>query len=133
VALVSTGLTLWMSAGTELPKRLPGIALGSPFLLHAERALIVGAGLTALLIFAARGWVGYFPSKISTGGAEYLHRPAVTEVVESERAVQVEIDRLKTIHRILAKNMQDRLYAVESEIAALRSRLNHQPEQDDML
>jgi hypothetical protein len=48
---------------------------GVPGLLHVERALVLGAAMAGTLIFLVRGWAGYFPSKITTSGAEYPYRP----------------------------------------------------------
>lgn len=118
-ALVAAGLTLWLGVDGEFHDGLPGIALGSPFLLHVERALALVAGIAALLMFAVRGWAGYFPSKISTGGAEYFDRSAAGEAAESWNAVYDEIDRLNATYRGLAGSTQARLDEVEHDVGAL--------------
>jgi len=53
------------------PRALPGVALGSPVLLHAERVLaLVGVVIAALsvLVQAARGRL---PVELSTSGLRY--------------------------------------------------------------
>jgi hypothetical protein len=68
--VVVAGLTvisvLVISAKGDVPSDLPGVALGSPTLLHIERALLVGASIAGSFIFLIRGWAGYFPSEFST-------------------------------------------------------------------
>jgi hypothetical protein len=43
--------------------------------------------LVAALIFVLRGWAGYFPSKLSTSGAEYGERSSVADLSELSAAV----------------------------------------------
>jgi hypothetical protein len=75
------------SAVSGSPSTLPGIALGSPALLHLERSLVAGAATAGALIFILRGWAGYFPSKLSTSGAEYGERPSLADLSELSAAV----------------------------------------------
>ena len=96
-------VALVMSAAGGTPSELPGVALGSPALLHLERALVVGAAIAGSSIFLTRGWAGYFPSKLSTTGAEYADRSTVerveglthvaTSAIEDLRADQLAINR----------------------------------------
>jgi hypothetical protein len=132
VAGLTVLLVLAVSASGGTPKTLPGIALGSPALLHIERALLVGASIAGCFIFLIRGWAGYFPSKLSTGGAEYPHRP-VDEVVESGDAIYDEIDGLKKVHKALAGSTHARLDGCEREIATLRAQVIDGRRADDML
>ncbi len=132
-ALVAAGLALWLGLDGEFHGGLPGIALGSPFLLHVERALVLVAGIAALLMFTVRGWAGYFPSKFSTAGAEYFDRSAVNEAAESWNAVYDEIDRLDAMHRGLAGSTQVLLDVVERDVAALKRTSRQTPKTDDML
>jgi hypothetical protein len=131
ISLIAAGFVHWLGVDAEFHEGLPGIALGSPFLLHAERALVLAVGITALLMFAVRGWAGYFPSKITTSGAEYPHRP-VDEVLKSGEAVYDEIVDLKKVHKALAEGTHARLDGFEREITTLRAQVDGQ-RIDDML
>lgn len=70
---------------------MPSIALGSSLVLALERAALVGALLGLMGIFLLRGWSGYFPSKVSTTGAEYA---AVAEASRSDTAASVAVREL---------------------------------------
>ena len=133
IALVATGLGSWLGIDGKFHDGLPGIALGSPFLIHVERALVVGAGIAAILMFAVRGWAGYFPAKISTSGAEYFRRPALDEIVESEVAAHDEILRLEAIQERLARSTRLRLDGLDREIASMKRQRARNRSTDDML
>ena len=120
VALTATSITLALGPSSEIAHPLPGVALGSPLVLQLERALIVGAGVAALLVFAARGWAGYFPSKISTAGAEYLEPPDVHHVVQSGNAIYDEFERLNFVHHELAESTRVRLDEIERRMGIAR-------------
>jgi hypothetical protein len=69
-----------------MPARLPGVALGSPILLHAERALAllaVAAATASIVVQAARGRV---PIELSTSGLRYE-----AEAADSTAAAMVEL------------------------------------------
>lgn len=133
IVLVAAAATFALSIVAGVPRRLPGVALGSPFVLHAERAIAVGGIVAALLVFAVRGWAGYFPSRISTGGAEYLGPPPVVEVAEGGDAVYQEIERLSQVHTDLAARTQERLAEIERELAVTRTAVDDHGSRDDML
>jgi hypothetical protein len=53
------------------PHRLPGVALGSAVLLHAERTLALLAVTVAALSIAMRAARGRLPIELSTSGLRY--------------------------------------------------------------
>jgi hypothetical protein len=53
------------------PGQLPGVALGSPVLLHAERVLALFAVVVALLSIGAQAARGRLPVELSTSGLRY--------------------------------------------------------------
>ena len=132
VALLMSGVASVISLGDGFRQGLPGVALGSPFLLHVERALVVGAGVAAVLIFAIRGWVGYFPS-ISTAGAEYLRRPVVDAAFDGEIELHERLGQLRSIQESMARSTRLRLDEVERDLAFLKSQRAHRRMMDDML
>lgn len=104
-ALLGSALAL-LGLESRFHQGLPGVALGSPFLLQVERILVVGAAVSGLLIFAIRGWAGYFPSKLSATGAEYAARAAVVDSVRNEDEIAellagLDADRTALAHLLL--------------------------------
>jgi hypothetical protein len=53
------------------PRQLPGVALGSPVLLHAERALALTSVVVAMLSIGAQAARGRLPIEMSTSGLRY--------------------------------------------------------------
>ena len=53
------------------PRLLPGVALDSPVLLHAERALALFAAVIAIASIAAQAARGRLPVELSTSGLRY--------------------------------------------------------------
>lgn len=101
VVLLTTGtvlVALGLGAAGGAPTALPGVALGSPALLHVERALVLGAGMASTFIFLIRGWVGYFPSKLSTTGAEYAARATADKATENAGEVAAALAEIKLEH-----------------------------------
>ena len=54
-----------------VPRHPPGVALGSPVLLQAERVLALLAGTVAALSIAAQAVRGRLPIELSTTGLRY--------------------------------------------------------------
>jgi hypothetical protein len=130
--LVVAGVAYVLSADRPDPDRIPGIALDSPFLLDLERAVVVSALLAALLMFAIRGWDGYFPSKLSTTGAEYADRNA-TDVSESATRLAQEVRELSDRQISSAEVMHMALERMTDDIETLRAERSGTTEGDDML
>lgn len=53
------------------PRQLPGVALGSAVLLHAERALALFAVIVATLSIGVQAARGRLPTELSTSGLRY--------------------------------------------------------------
>jgi hypothetical protein len=68
-ALAVAALLVTVAEGT--PDRLPGIALGSAVVLHAERALALFGIVLAALTVLAHAAHGRLPTDLSTSGLRY--------------------------------------------------------------
>jgi hypothetical protein len=68
------------------PKSLPGVALGSLAILHIEQAAVVALAVTVLVVFLFRAAFGYFPSKVSTSGAEWTSGAATAIALSNKVA-----------------------------------------------
>jgi hypothetical protein len=115
VTCLSVALALTVSIASEAPSALPGIALGASALLHFERALVVGALIAGASIFLIRGWVGYFPSKISTAGAEY----AVDEMNNGNELATAAVEALRIEQLAINRTVLDRLGDLGRRIEAI--------------
>lgn len=127
--VVATGVLITVafvgSVSGDAPPALPGIALGSHLLLHIERALAVGAMVAATLIFLVRGWDGYFPLKVSTGGAEYGMRTA-GDAAHNEDDISAGLARVRRDRLRLAVSLRDDMGAMERRLEALEKRREDQ-------
>jgi hypothetical protein len=112
-AIATLLLAAAISATTPVPADLPGIALGSPTLLHLERALLAGAVVVVVLMFLVRGWAGYYPSKVSATGAEYPSLLALEQSAKSSNKIAEALAALQTQHDEFAE-------LTTRDIAALR-------------
>lgn len=128
VVLLTAGtvlVALCLSAAGGAPTALPGVALGSPALLHVERALVVGAGMASTFIFLIRGWVGYFPSKLSTSGAEYADRSTMDAVSDGSRVAATAIEDFQAKQLEVNRGVQSALVGLEHDLGALIARVLH--------
>lgn len=132
VALLVVGVAFLLSAGRTDPNPLPGIALDSPFLLDLERAAVVGAAISGFMIFAIRGWDGYFPSKLSTTGAEYGER-GIGKASEASKDLGRVVTDLVDHQLLLARATRETLNDLVDEIETIRQQLPQTSEDDDML
>ena len=83
------------------PRHLPGVALGSPVLLHAERALAllaVAIAAVSILVQAARGRL---PIELSTSGLRY-EAEAADDAAAAVAELQEQLDDLVAIVDALA-------------------------------
>jgi hypothetical protein len=84
VALVAAAVCVSVVEGT--PRALPGVALGSSVLLHAERALaLVGVVIVAVSVLAQAAR-GRLPVELSTTGLRYD-----SEAVDNSAAAVAEL------------------------------------------
>lgn len=135
------GLLLIIVAAFEIstrqadPARLPGVALGSPFLLDMERALVAAALVVSAAVFLIRGWAGYFPSKLSTTGAEYREWPSVSNVSVGSEDLRMEVADLRAHQLAVSVATQAALDGLAAEVRAQDTRTRRSPKdnQDDML
>jgi hypothetical protein len=106
--------------------------LDSPFLLDLERAAVVSAVMCGFMIFAIRGWDGYFPSKLSTTGAEYGER-GIGKASETSRNLGREVTDLTGDQLLLARATRKAVDDLVSEIDAIKQQLPRPSKDDDML
>jgi hypothetical protein len=82
------------------PRQLPGVALGSPVLLHAERALALSAVVVAMVSIGVQAARGRLPIELSTSGLRYEAEAAdraaaaVTELQEQYDDLLAVVDAL---------------------------------------
>jgi hypothetical protein len=114
--LVTFVLAVYLSATTPVPDEPPGIALGSSALLHLERALLAGAAIGVVLMFLVRGWAGYYPSKVSTTGAEYPSLLALEQATEGSGEIVEALAALQAQHDEFAEHTARDLASLRREL-----------------
>lgn len=105
VAVAIVALVVTIIEG--MPARLPGVALGSPILLHAERALAllaVAAATASIVVQAARGRV---PIELSTSGLRY-EAEAADNTAAAMAELQEQFDELVEIVGALTEQLDAR-------------------------
>ena len=86
------------------PRALPGVALGSPVLLHAERVLaLVGVVIAALSVLVQAG-LGRLPVELSTSGLRY-EAEAADNTAAAVDQLQDQFDDLAAIVDALADRL----------------------------
>jgi hypothetical protein len=96
---VLLALALGASLVTGVPEQLPGVALGSPVVLHAERALAIFAASLLVLVVLVRAFQGMLPTELSGRGVKYAQREATEEIRDTTAAA---LEGLQTAQRELA-------------------------------
>jgi hypothetical protein len=89
-----------------VPRHLPGVALGSPVLLQAERVLALLAGTVAALSIAAQAARGRLPIELSTTGLRY-EAEAVDDAATAVAEVQEQLNDLALLVVELAERVDD--------------------------
>lgn len=105
VAAIVAALVVTTVEGT--PHHLPGVALGSPILLHAERALALLAVTVAgasIVVQAARGRL---PIELSTSGLRY-EAEAADNTAAAMAELQEQFDELVEIVGALTEQLDAR-------------------------
>lgn len=123
-SVIALGFGFYLSADRADPKKLPGVALDSPFLFDLERAFVIGALFAATLIFLIRGWNGYYPSKVSTTGAEYPEREAVEQVTKGSDVTTAAVEAMRAQQLEIAKAARDDFNLLKGELNALEERID---------
>ena len=93
LAAVITGAVI-VTLVEGAPSRLPGVALGSPVLLHAERAGAIVAIVVALASILTQAARGRLPTQLSTAGLAYEAEAAANTQAALED-LQRQIDGLQ--------------------------------------
>ena len=86
------------------PRHLPGVALGSPVLLHAERALAMLAALVAMLSIGLQAARGRLPIELSTSGLRY-EADAADRAAAAVAELQAQYDDLLAVVDALADRL----------------------------
>ena len=137
IVVLVTGLVSLLvftaSATSDAPSDLPGVALGAASVLHLERALVVGAVVAGAFIFLVRGWAGYFPSKLSTTGAEYATRASDMGAAATDDAAIDALAEIRTERVAMVKSLRTDLRALELKLEAEVARRRLAQPTDDML
>jgi hypothetical protein len=103
-AVVLAIVAVCVSLGEGTPHALPGVALGSPVLLHAERALALVAVVIAALSVLARAARGRLPIELSTSGLRY-EAEAADDAATAVAQLQDQLDELVAIVDALADRL----------------------------
>jgi len=119
--LIVVAIAFVFSTQRADPAHLPGVALDSPLLLDMERAAVVAALVVGAAVFLIRGWVGYFPSKLSTTGAEYETRWSAERTAENDDAAIDVLAEIKLERVAMAKSIDDDIRALKLKVDALAS------------
>ena len=106
-AVVAAIVVLLVSVVEGAPAHLPGVALGSPILLHAERALAllaVTVAATSIVVLRARGRL---PVELSTSGLRY-EAEAADSTAAAMAELQDQFDELVEIVGALTEQLDAR-------------------------
>ena len=105
--VVATTVALLVTIVEGTPGHLPGVALGSTILLHAERALAllaVTVAAAAIVVQAARGRL---PVELSTSGLRY-EAEAADNTAAAMAELQEQFDELVEIMGALTERLDPR-------------------------
>ena len=86
------------------PRHLPGVALGSAVLLHAERALTLLAVTVAAVSIVVQAARGRLPIELSTSGLRY-EAEAADDAAAAAAELQDQFDDLAAIVEALAERL----------------------------
>ena len=100
--LALAAICISMIEGT--PQRLPGVALESAVLLHAERALALFAAAIAVLTVLAQAARGRLPIELTSSGLRY-EADAADVAATAVTQLQAQVDDLVTLVDALADRL----------------------------
>ena len=90
-SLAAASIAATLVEGT--PRDLPGVALGSPVLLHAERALAVLGVVVAMVSILVQAARGRLPVELSASGLRY-EAEAAEDAATAAADLQEQLDDL---------------------------------------
>jgi hypothetical protein len=99
---VLASVTVTLIGGS--PRALPGVALGSPVLLRAERTLALFAIVVALLSIVRQAARGRLPIELSTSGLRY-EAEGTEDLVVAVRELQEQLDGLTQMVELTVKRV----------------------------
>jgi hypothetical protein len=102
IAAAAGAILVTVVGGT--PARLPGVALGSPVLLHVERALALFAVAIAALSVVLQAVRGRLPVEFSTSGLRY-EAEAADDAAAAVADLQAQFDDLEATIAALAERL----------------------------
>jgi hypothetical protein len=102
VALILASVAVTVGEGA--PDHLPGVALGSPVLLHAERTLALVAVAIAVLSMLAQAARGRLPIELSTSGLRY-EAEAAEDAATAAADLQEQVDDLSSTVLVIAERL----------------------------
>jgi hypothetical protein len=94
LAVASVAVIVTVAEGA--PAHLPGVALGSPILLHAERALALLAVIAAAASIVVQAARGRLPIELSASGLRY-EAEAADDTAAAMAELQEQFDELVEI------------------------------------
>lgn len=117
-------LVSWLAIGPPTGP-LPGVALGSPALLHVLRGALLAALAGLLTILLVNGWAGKWPQQIGFGGASlgYDARESDKELSEAVEGLATDVQGLQA-DKVDAEALTDSQAAIVTELAELRRHAN---------
>ncbi len=99
--MLALALAASLVGGT--PGSLPGVALGSLLLLHAERTAAFFAALLLALVVLVRAFQGRLPSELSGRGVKYAEREGTEEIRDTTATA---LEGLEVAHRELEARVE---------------------------
>lgn len=87
------------------PGRLPGVALDSAVLMHAERAGALFALVVAIVSILAQAMHGRLPTQLSTGGLAYGTGDFAGDATDTVADLQRQVDDLEGALLALAERL----------------------------
>jgi hypothetical protein len=100
-------VALFVSILEGAPAHLPGVAMGSPILLHAERALALLAVTVAVASIVVQAARGRLPIELSTSGLRY-EAEAADNTAAAMAELQEQFDDLVDIVGALSDQLDAR-------------------------
>jgi len=101
IVILVLALVASLIAGT--PEGLPGVALGSAVVLHAERTVALFAAVLLVFVVLVRAFQGQLPQELSGRGVKYAEREGTEEIRDAAAAA---LEGLQTAQQELAARLE---------------------------